>query len=71
MNEREHQRLLTQLAAEHREALESLREELSGEMRDSMEEAHQAEMLQAEVDAPPGWEQELWSLSGTSSFLSH
>ncbi|XP_041937338.1 pericentrin isoform X2 [Alosa sapidissima] len=49
VNEREHQRVLAQLSAEHRETLESLREEIGGEQRDSMEEAHQAEMAQAQT----------------------
>lgn len=37
------------MSVEQRESLERLREELTGEQRESMEEAHQAEMLQAQV----------------------
>ncbi|XP_062853797.1 pericentrin [Trichomycterus rosablanca] len=49
VHEREHHRELGQVAAQHTEALEQLKAELSEELRDSMEAAHQAELSQAQT----------------------
>uniref|UniRef100_A0A4W5KUS0 ELK domain-containing protein n=1 Tax=Hucho hucho TaxID=62062 RepID=A0A4W5KUS0_9TELE len=46
VNEREHQRMLSELVSQQREELSRLKAELSGEQRESMEAAHQAELLQ-------------------------
>ncbi|XP_021163480.2 pericentrin [Fundulus heteroclitus] len=49
VTEREHERMMSELAAKHNEELEKLRTEVSLELRESMEAAHQAEMHQAQV----------------------
>ncbi|CAL8273746.1 unnamed protein product [Merluccius merluccius] len=49
VTEREHQRMLSELCARHREELSHLRLELTSELRDSMETAHQAELQQAQT----------------------
>ncbi|XP_026069961.1 pericentrin isoform X2 [Carassius auratus] len=46
--EREHERELTQLAAQHSEEICRLKDELSRELQDGLEAAHQAEMLQTQ-----------------------
>ncbi|XP_066518729.1 pericentrin isoform X2 [Hoplias malabaricus] len=46
VHEREHQRGLSQQAAQQREELDQLKTELLEELRESMEAAHQAELLQ-------------------------
>lgn len=49
MHEREHERELVEQAAQRGEELELLKAELSEELRDSMEAAHQAELSQVQV----------------------
>ncbi|XP_072539723.1 pericentrin isoform X2 [Salminus brasiliensis] len=49
VHEREHHRELSQQAAQQREELSQLKAELIEELRDSMEAAHQAELLQAQT----------------------
>ncbi|KAM6973041.1 pericentrin [Aplochiton taeniatus] len=49
VTEREHQRTVSELCAKQSEELSCLRVELSGELRESMEAAHQAELLQAQT----------------------
>ncbi|KAM4540827.1 pericentrin [Fundulus diaphanus] len=49
VTEREHERMMSELAAKHNEELEKLRTEVSLELRESMEAAHQAEMHQAQA----------------------
>ncbi|KAL6455980.1 hypothetical protein MHYP_G00358310 [Metynnis hypsauchen] len=49
VHEREHQRELSQQAAQQREELNRLKAELMEELRDSMEAAHQAELLQTQT----------------------
>ncbi|KAL7890675.1 hypothetical protein AOLI_G00001510 [Acnodon oligacanthus] len=49
VHEREHQRELSQQAAHQREELNRLKAELMEELRDSMEAAHQAELLQGQT----------------------
>lgn len=51
MHEREHQREVAELEAQQRDELERLKTELSEELQDSMEAAHQAELSQAQVSA--------------------
>ncbi|XP_059416733.1 pericentrin-like [Carassius carassius] len=46
--EREHERELMQLAAQHSEEICRLKDELSRELQDGLETAHQAEMLQTQ-----------------------
>uniref|UniRef100_A0A9J7XTJ4 Pericentrin n=1 Tax=Cyprinus carpio carpio TaxID=630221 RepID=A0A9J7XTJ4_CYPCA len=46
--EREHERELTQLAAQHSEEIGRLNDELSRELQDGLEAAHQAELLQTQ-----------------------
>ncbi|KAI2663332.1 Pericentrin [Labeo rohita] len=46
--EREHERELTQLAAQHSEEIGRLKDELSRELQDGLEAAHQAELLQTQ-----------------------
>ncbi|XP_042179861.1 pericentrin-like isoform X7 [Oncorhynchus tshawytscha] len=46
VNEREHQRMLSEMMSQQREELSHLKAELSGDQRESMEAAHQAELLQ-------------------------
>ncbi|KAK5617014.1 hypothetical protein CRENBAI_016494 [Crenichthys baileyi] len=49
VTEREHERMVSELTAKHNEELEQLRTEVSVELRESMEAAHQAEMHQAQA----------------------
>ncbi|KAM4723553.1 pericentrin isoform 2-T2 [Anableps anableps] len=49
VTEREHGRMTSELKAKHIEELEQLRAEVSLELRESMEAAHQAEMHQAQT----------------------
>ncbi|KAL6105456.1 pcnt [Pungitius sinensis] len=49
VTEREHERMVSELTAEHDEELGHLRMEVSLELRESMEAAHQAELQQALV----------------------
>lgn len=49
MTEREHERMVSELTAKHIEELSQLRTEVSSELRESMEAAHQAELQQAQV----------------------
>ncbi|XP_026874492.2 LOW QUALITY PROTEIN: pericentrin [Electrophorus electricus] len=49
VHEREHQRALSQQASRQREELSRLKAELSDELRESMEAAHQAELSQAQM----------------------
>ncbi|XP_044023203.1 pericentrin isoform X3 [Siniperca chuatsi] len=49
VTEREHERMVSELTAKHNEELSQLRTELSLELRESMEAAHQAELQQAQV----------------------
>uniref|UniRef100_A0A3B5M5U7 ELK domain-containing protein n=1 Tax=Xiphophorus couchianus TaxID=32473 RepID=A0A3B5M5U7_9TELE len=46
VTEREHERVMSELKAKHNEELEQLRTEVTLELRESMEAAHQAEMHQ-------------------------
>ncbi|XP_058634114.1 pericentrin isoform X4 [Onychostoma macrolepis] len=46
--EREHERELTQMAAQHSEEIGRLKDELSRELQDGLEAAHQAELLQTQ-----------------------
>ncbi|XP_041827485.1 pericentrin isoform X2 [Melanotaenia boesemani] len=49
VTEREHARMISELTAKHNEELDQLRTEVSLELRESMEIAHQAEMHQAQA----------------------
>lgn len=49
MHERENLREVAELTAQQRDELERLKAELSEELRDSMEAAHQAELSQIQV----------------------
>ncbi|XP_017270711.1 pericentrin isoform X2 [Kryptolebias marmoratus] len=49
VTEREHERMISELAAKHNEELDQLRTEVSLELRESMEAAHQAELQQAQA----------------------
>ncbi|CAL1575748.1 unnamed protein product [Knipowitschia caucasica] len=49
VTEREHERMMAELSARHAEELEQMKTELSLELRESMEAAHQAEMNQAQA----------------------
>lgn len=49
VTEREHERMISALTAKHKEELDQLRTEVSLELRDSMEVAHQHELQQAQV----------------------
>ncbi|XP_071373521.1 pericentrin isoform X2 [Centroberyx affinis] len=49
VTEREHQRTVSELCAKQREELSQLRAELSSELRESMETAHQAELQQTQT----------------------
>uniref|UniRef100_A0A3Q3AKC5 Pericentrin n=1 Tax=Kryptolebias marmoratus TaxID=37003 RepID=A0A3Q3AKC5_KRYMA len=49
VTEREHERMISELAAKHNEELDQLRTEVSLELRESMEAAHQAELQQAQT----------------------
>ncbi|XP_034145545.1 pericentrin isoform X3 [Esox lucius] len=48
VNEREYQRMVSELMSQQREELSRLKAELSGEQTESMEAAHQAELLQTQ-----------------------
>ena len=50
VTEREHERMLSELTAKHDEELSRLRTEVSLELRESLEAAHQAELQQAQVN---------------------
>ncbi|XP_070699119.1 pericentrin [Pempheris klunzingeri] len=49
VTEREHERMVSELTAKHIEKLNQLKTELTLELRESMEAAHQAELQQAQV----------------------
>ncbi|XP_031703854.1 pericentrin [Anarrhichthys ocellatus] len=49
VTEREHERMVSELTAKHDEELSHVRMEVSLELRESMEAAHQAELQQAQV----------------------
>ncbi|KAM9707457.1 pericentrin isoform 3-T3 [Menidia menidia] len=49
VTEREHERMMQELTAKHNEELDQLRTEVSMELRESMEVAHQAELEQAQA----------------------
>ncbi|KAM4541725.1 pericentrin isoform 3-T3 [Odontesthes bonariensis] len=49
VTEREHERMILELTAKHNEELNQLKTEVSLELRESMEAAHQAELLQAQA----------------------
>ncbi|XP_054469221.1 pericentrin isoform X2 [Anoplopoma fimbria] len=49
VTEREHERMVSELTAKHSEELSHLKMEVSLELRESMEAAHQAELQQAQV----------------------
>lgn len=49
VTEREHQRVVSELSVKHSEELSRLKTELSLELRESMEAAHQAEVQQLQV----------------------
>ncbi|XP_029937869.1 pericentrin isoform X2 [Myripristis murdjan] len=49
VNERDHQRTVAELCTKHKEELSQLRIELSAELRESMEAAHQVELQQAQT----------------------
>lgn len=51
VHEREHQREMAEQESQRLQELDRLRAELSEELRDSMEAAHQAELSQAQVGA--------------------
>ncbi|KAM6912231.1 pericentrin [Xenentodon cancila] len=48
VTEREHERMISELTDKHNKELDTLRREVSLELRDSMEAAHQAELQQAQ-----------------------
>ncbi|XP_026194895.1 pericentrin-like isoform X2 [Anabas testudineus] len=68
VTEREHERMVSELTVKHNEELSRLRTELSLELRESMEAAHQAELQQAQ--AQKTLELEALRLSLTSVHLS-
>ncbi|XP_028252082.1 pericentrin isoform X2 [Parambassis ranga] len=68
VTEREHERMLTELKAKHNEELNQLRTEVSLELRESMEAAHQAELQQAQTQN--AFELEALRLSLTSIHMS-
>ncbi|XP_028995899.1 pericentrin isoform X2 [Betta splendens] len=68
VTEREHERMLLELTVKHDEELSQLRTELSLELRESMEAAHQAELQQAQ--AQKTLELEALRLSLTSAHTS-
>lgn len=49
VTEREHERMVSELTAKHNEELSQLKIELSLELRESMEAAHQVELQQVQV----------------------
>ncbi|MEQ2167761.1 hypothetical protein GOODEAATRI_007305 [Goodea atripinnis] len=65
VTEREHERMVSELTAKHNEELEQLRTEVSLELRESMEAAHQAEMHQAQA-LRVQWETEAETISQRS-----
>ncbi|KAK5857626.1 hypothetical protein PBY51_010856 [Eleginops maclovinus] len=68
VTEREHERMLSELSAKHNEELTQLRTEVSLELRESMEAAHQAELQQAQVQKKS--ELEALRLSLTNAHMS-
>ncbi|XP_074547801.1 pericentrin [Halichoeres trimaculatus] len=68
VTEREHERMISELTAKHNEELNRLRSELSVELRESLEAAHQAELQQAKVQRTA--ELEALRLSLTSAHLT-
>ncbi|KAI4804513.1 hypothetical protein KUCAC02_026139, partial [Chaenocephalus aceratus] len=68
VTEREHERMLSELSAKHNEELTQLRTEVSLELRESMEAAHQAELLQHQVQKRS--ELEAMRLSLTNAHVS-
>ncbi|KAK1894257.1 Pericentrin, partial [Dissostichus eleginoides] len=68
VTEREHERMLSELSAKHNEELTQLRTEVSLELRESMEAAHQAELQQDQVQKRS--ELEAMRLSLTNAHVS-
>ncbi|KAM6968416.1 pericentrin [Tautogolabrus adspersus] len=68
VTEREHERMISELTVKHNEELSQLRTELSMEMRESLEAAHQAELQQAQAQKTA--ELETLRLSLTSVHMS-
>ncbi|XP_065822477.1 pericentrin isoform X2 [Labrus bergylta] len=68
VTEREHERMISELTVKHNEELNQLRTELSMELRESLEAAHQAELQQAQVQKTA--ELEALRLSLTSVHMS-
>ncbi|KAI9528762.1 hypothetical protein NQZ68_017360 [Dissostichus eleginoides] len=68
VTEREHERMLSELSAKHNEELTQLRTEVSLELRESMEAAHQAELQQDQVQKRS--ELEAMHLSLTNAHVS-
>ncbi|XP_030575002.1 pericentrin isoform X2 [Archocentrus centrarchus] len=69
VTEREHERVISKLNAKHNEVVIQLRTEVSLELRESMEAAHQAELQQ--VQAQKAVELEALHLSLTTAHKSH
>ncbi|XP_023807688.1 A-kinase anchor protein 9-like isoform X2 [Oryzias latipes] len=69
VTEREHERVISELTAKNKEELNQLRAEVSLELRESMEAAHQAELQQIQVQK--ALELEALRLSLTSLHTSH
>ncbi|XP_026170864.1 pericentrin isoform X4 [Mastacembelus armatus] len=68
VTERQHERMVSELTVKHNEELCQLRTELSLELRDSMEAAHQAELQQAQTQKTI--ELEALRLSLTTVYMS-
>uniref|UniRef100_A0AAQ4QNG3 Pericentrin/AKAP-450 centrosomal targeting domain-containing protein n=1 Tax=Gasterosteus aculeatus aculeatus TaxID=481459 RepID=A0AAQ4QNG3_GASAC len=66
VTEREHERMISELTAQHDEELDHLRLEVSLELRESMEAAHQAELQQSLVQKVQELQALRLSLTGTS-----
>ncbi|XP_025756941.1 pericentrin [Oreochromis niloticus] len=69
VTEREHERMISELSAKHNEVVSQLKTEVSLELRESMEAAHQAELQQ--VQAQKAIELEALHLSLTTVHKSH
>ncbi|XP_042078537.1 pericentrin isoform X4 [Haplochromis burtoni] len=69
VTEREHERMISELSAKHNEVVSQLKTEVSLELRESMEAAHQAELQQ--VQAQKAIELESLRLSLTTVHKSH
>ncbi|KAL3968743.1 ryanodine receptor 1 [Sarotherodon galilaeus] len=69
VTEREHERMISELSAKHNEVVSQLKTEVSLELRESMEAAHQAELQQ--VQAQKAIELEALRLSLTTVHKSH